>query len=225
MRYPGGKGTCFQQIINLMPPHQVYVETHAGGGAVLRNKRPARHNIALEIDEEAYWKLAELQKDDPYLTVLNHDALIFLNGLQVTDKVLIYADPPYLMSTRKGRSLYKHEYTEDQHIELLSLLKTMRPAKVMISGYWSELYEDMLFGWNQYQFDVMTRGGLATEYLWFNYPWPDKLHDYSHLGSTFRERERIKRKQKRWIANLKRMSALERNALIELIKEGNYDQI
>lgn len=222
MRYPGGKGTCYQQIINLMPPHRVYVETHAGGGAVLRNKRPARQNIALEIDEKAYWQLAELQKDDPYLTVYNHDALIFLKNLQVTDKVLIYADPPYLMSTRKGRRLYKHEYSEDQHRELLSLLTALRPAMVIISGYWSELYEEMLSDWNQYDFDVMTRGGMATEYLWFNYPWPTRLHDYAHLGSTFRERERIKRKQNRWINNLKQMPELERNALLRRIKEEDY---
>ncbi|ODS31873.1 MAG: D12 class N6 adenine-specific DNA methyltransferase, partial [Candidatus Scalindua rubra] len=24
-----------------MPPHEVYIETHLGGGAVMRNKRPS----------------------------------------------------------------------------------------------------------------------------------------------------------------------------------------
>lgn len=52
--YPGGKGEngVFQRLINLMPPHEVYIETHLGGGAVMRNKRPARRNIGIEIDPE-----------------------------------------------------------------------------------------------------------------------------------------------------------------------------
>jgi len=50
MKYPGGKGQTFQKSINLMPPHDVYIETHLGGGAVIRNKKPARRNIGLEID-------------------------------------------------------------------------------------------------------------------------------------------------------------------------------
>ena len=35
MRYDGGKGACYRQLINLMPPHRRYVETHLGGGAVI----------------------------------------------------------------------------------------------------------------------------------------------------------------------------------------------
>ncbi len=52
MKYPGGKGQygVYQKIINLMPPHEVYIETHLGGGAVMRNKRPARVNIGIEIN-------------------------------------------------------------------------------------------------------------------------------------------------------------------------------
>jgi site-specific DNA-adenine methylase len=51
MRYPGGKGRCYQHLISLMPPHRTYIETHLGGGAVLRHKRPAETNIGLEKDE------------------------------------------------------------------------------------------------------------------------------------------------------------------------------
>ena len=36
MTYPGGKGGngFYQKIINLIPPHDVYIETHLGGGAI-----------------------------------------------------------------------------------------------------------------------------------------------------------------------------------------------
>jgi len=50
MNYPGGKGGVFKKLINFMPAHEVYIETHLGGGAIMRNKRRARHNIGIEID-------------------------------------------------------------------------------------------------------------------------------------------------------------------------------
>src|SRR5882724_8925021 len=50
MRYPGGKSRCYQRLINLIPPHRVYMETHLGGGAVLRKKTPAEVNIGVDRD-------------------------------------------------------------------------------------------------------------------------------------------------------------------------------
>jgi len=53
--YPGGKngGGAYQTLINLMPPHSVYVEPFLGSGAVMRMKRPARLNIGLDLDGDA----------------------------------------------------------------------------------------------------------------------------------------------------------------------------
>jgi hypothetical protein len=61
---------------------------------------------------------------------------------------------------------------------------------------------------------------LATEWLWFNYPQPKALHDYRYLGEDFRERERIKRKRRRWVRRLKIMPTLERYALLSAIQEA-----
>jgi len=36
----------------MKPPHDTYIETHLGGGAVMRNKPPARNNIAID---RAHW--------------------------------------------------------------------------------------------------------------------------------------------------------------------------
>ena len=58
--------------------------------------------------------------------------------------VLIYADPPYLLSTRHGKQ-YRHEMTERDHRELLEALKAHR-GPVIISGYQSKLYEKALAG-------------------------------------------------------------------------------
>lgn len=42
MSYPGGKGGAgvVQRIINLMPPHRVYLEPFLGGAAVMRARAP-----------------------------------------------------------------------------------------------------------------------------------------------------------------------------------------
>jgi DNA adenine methylase len=49
--YPGGKNGAgvYQTIINLMPPHQVYIEPFLGGGAIMRLKRPAQLNIGIDL--------------------------------------------------------------------------------------------------------------------------------------------------------------------------------
>lgn len=52
MNYPGGKNApgVYQRIVNLIPPHDVYVEPFLGSGAVMRLKRPARVNIGLDLE-------------------------------------------------------------------------------------------------------------------------------------------------------------------------------
>lgn len=51
MAYPGGKNGAgvYQTIINLMPPHETYIEPFLGGGAIMRLKRPAPLNIGTDL--------------------------------------------------------------------------------------------------------------------------------------------------------------------------------
>lgn len=58
------------------------------------------------------------------------------------ENVLIYCDPPYVLSTR-CRKQYRHEMTDEDHEALLeALLQHKGPA--IISGYSSPLYEERL---------------------------------------------------------------------------------
>ena len=222
--YPGGKGEngIFQRLINLIPPHEIYIETHLGGGAVMRNKRPARDNIGIEIDPEVIklWRAT----NQINFELVQGDAVTFLKNYQFTGKELVYCDPPYLRETRKKQyPLYKYEYSNEQHIELLETIKAF-PCMVMISGYHSRLYAEMLQGWCTYSFQAGCHHGVATEYVWMNYPAPIELHDYRYLGDTFRERERLKLIKRNWIRRLKSMPVLEREALLSAIKTTfNHD--
>lgn len=85
-----------------------------------------------------------------------------------TKDVFIYADPPYMHSTRK-KYLYKHEMIDAEHIELLEALVN-HPGQVMISGYDNELYNSYLKDWRRVSKDTLAEGGLKrTEILWMNY--------------------------------------------------------
>jgi hypothetical protein len=50
--YLGSKATSglCQPIIALMPPHDTYIESHLGGGAIMKRKPPAQQNIGVDLD-------------------------------------------------------------------------------------------------------------------------------------------------------------------------------
>jgi site-specific DNA-adenine methylase len=217
MRYPGGKGQFYQKFINLMPPHEVYIESHLGGGALLLKKRLAKKNIGIEIDPNVIKIWSTTTEKD--LELIHGDAVKYLKSYHFTGKELVYCDPPYLRETRKKYyPLYKYEYTYEQHVELLEVIKSL-PCMVMISGYESTLYKQYLKGWHTYCFQAFANHHMATEWIWMNYPIPPvELHDYRYLGDNFRERERIKLRSKYWLVRLKKMPVLERNALFSDIR-------
>lgn len=95
MNYPGGKGGCYHHIINLMPPHDVYIETHLGGGNVLKRKRPALSTIGIDVDAAVIetWQSREEYKKPGY-TFINGDAGSILSEITLTGRELIYSDPP-----------------------------------------------------------------------------------------------------------------------------------
>ena len=63
-------------------------------------------------------------------------------------KTLVFLDPPYLPQTRTKPNVYEHEFTRDDHRRLLQIVRRLR-AKVMLCGYMSDLYGEMLDGWRR----------------------------------------------------------------------------
>ena len=126
--------------------------------------------------------------------------------------MLLYADPPYLHSTRTSSQRYRHELTEGDHCALLERLRSV-PASVILSGYPSAFYDALLPGWRSCEFQVMTRGGPRTEKLWFNFE-PSAVHWASYAGVNFTDRQRIKRKAARWVENYRNLPAGERLAVL-----------
>ena len=172
MGYFGSKATSglCQPIIAMMPPHDTYIETHLGGGALMRRKPAALRNIGIDRDARA---LDGFECD--YRVELIHGcAHRFLSEYAFEGSELIYSDPPYLRRTRTSKHRYRFDYEEADHVELLELLKAV-PCQVMVSGYRSALYEERLAGWRRVELQVMNHAGVRTECVWMNFA-PDRLH-------------------------------------------------
>lgn len=212
MGYLGAKSVsgAFQAIIAAMPPHDTYIETHLGSGAVMRAKPAAAASIGIDLDPEAISRF-----EPPYPVSLHAaDCVAFLEAFDFSraGRVLIYADPPYVLATRSSRARYRHDYTDADHRRLIAALRAL-PAAVILSGYPSALYDELVGDWRSIRFQVMTRGGPRTEQLWFNFPAGDVAWA-SFAGRDFTDRQRIKRKAARWAANYRRLSAGERLAVL-----------
>lgn len=220
MTYDGGKGGAgvYQWIISQIPPHRRFVSLFLGNCAVMRFKRPAEESIGVELSGKV---IQEYWSDARGLTVIHGDAAGVLDTFDWRPDDFCYCDPPYLMSTRScQKPLYAFELAdEEQHRDLLARLQSL-PCMVAVSGYWSELYAELLPDWRTSNFWTVNRAGARVqEWLWMNYSAPFELHDYRYLGGNYRKREQIKRKKARWVERLRRMPDLERLALMEAIGE------
>jgi len=211
-------GLC-QAIIAMMPPHDTYIETHLGGGAIMKRKPPALLNIGIDLDPRP---LAQFVCEYP-VQLVNDCAHRFLTQYAYRGKELLYCDPPYLAHTRTSGRQYRCDYTEADHLALLSLLQSL-PCRVILSGYPSSLYDDRLKHWNSVELQAMTRGGVRTEKLWFNYPL-DRVHWARYAGRNFTDRQRIKRKAQGWGKKYQALPAAERLAVLAALMAVESDSM
>ena len=97
----------------------------------------------------------------------NTDALTLIERYN-NENTLIYCDPPYLQELRK-KNIYKHEMNNEQHIELLKVLKASK-SKIILSGYDNNLYNSELSDWATAEKQTIAQMGLhRTEKLWMNF--------------------------------------------------------
>lgn len=103
------------------------------------------------------------------------DAVTFI-GQYDHENALFYVDPPYLHSTRVTRADYEHEFTEQQHVQLLAVLSGIS-GKFVLSGYPSELYDQYArdCGWRTESIEIDNKASgkkekqKKTECLWMNF--------------------------------------------------------
>ena len=220
MGYFGSKATTglYQALIALMPPHSVYIESHLGGGALMKRKPAAVRSIGIDRDERA---LEAFDCDYP-VELVHGCAHSFLASFPFLGPELVYSDPPYLHATRRSSQRYRFEYEEADHVALLELLKGL-PCQVMISGHPSALYDELLAGWRRLALQVTTQAQVRTEVVWFNFA-PDRVHWASYAGRNFTHRQCIKRKAANWGRRYQAMPAGERLAVLAAIMAVEADE-
>ena len=246
--YPGGKAAdgVIQFLINRVPRHFIYMEPFLGGGAMYLHKKRCSKAYLSDINIRVVnaWEQVEgvynedrpeVDKICPY-SFSNFWRYYIQVGAADQNRnrgTFVFLDPPYLMETRSfQKKIYEYEFeTPEQHEKLLALLLQDAPysndrrhqsPNVMIAGYPSELYKDLLedAGWLRHDFSGQTRRGRCVESIWTNYDpeqWP--LHDYTYVGENTRERDQFRQKKKRWIRRLSEMNTREREALLRAIKD------
>jgi len=111
----------------------------------------------------------------------NRDALQVIEYWD-TSETVFYVDPPYMQETRKSGE-YEYEIDNNYHKKLLELLKNIK-GKVVLSGYNSDLYNDMLSDWQKIEIhtychaagrvrtsNLLCKGNAPkrTEVIWMNF--------------------------------------------------------
>lgn len=228
MSYLGSKAASgvYQKIIAEMPPHDVYIETHLGGGAIMLRKPPAKVNWGIDIDPQTVEAFNQgnpdfLDRLADTLFIDVGDAVEFLRRFDYTSvgRVLIYSDPPYLHEARSSSARYRYEYTVSDHHRLLQCLCSMpENVSVIVSGYPSSVYDNALRGWRSREFQAMTRGGVRTEKIWMNYP-EGAAYSHTFAGKDYNDRYRIKRKAQRWKNKFAALPPAERLAIMAALGE------
>lgn len=174
----------------------------------MKRKLPAIRNIGIDRNARA---LAKFECGYP-VELVHGCAHRFLAEYPFQGRELIYSDPPYLHATRSSLRRYRFDYEEQDHVELLSLLKSLS-CPVILSGYPCRVYDELLPGWHSIELQVMNQAGVRTEKLWFNFTL-ERVHWHRYAGKNRADRQRIKRKAESWGRRYRALPPGERLAVL-----------
>jgi len=106
------------------------------------------------------------------------------------------------LKTRKSKNRYNDELTDEDRVRFLSLL-SMLNSKVVLSSRPNKGDDFALKDCNTFSFQVMTRYGVRTEKLLFNYE-PNGVYRSTFSCKSFSDRQKFKRRKKRWGDNFEK---------------------
>ncbi len=142
----------------------------ASGGKITGWRRGIRPRGPTTADEwQRLWQEVFRWRDRLIGTYIeSQDAIDSMNYWDSPD-TLHYIDPPYLHKTRgSGVGTYKHELSENDHVRLAGCLTSLS-GHVIISGYPSDLYDDLFKGWKRVERKVSADAQQKrVEVLWIS---------------------------------------------------------
>lgn len=111
------------------------------------------------------------------VTIECGDAIALVDKM-ATARTVCYLDPPYVAEARSNRAAddYAQETDDDHHRRLADVL-AVTPAKVILSGYPSRLYDELYRDWERREVTVTVTSTNAvthprrgqTEVFWMNF--------------------------------------------------------
>jgi len=134
-----------------------------------RNGMEARVNRWYGMPEYLLTVVDRLKK----VRIENKDAVVLFKEFSNRPATLIYLDPPYLGKRVRGDD---HDANSEEFHEKLLAVAMKAKCMVFISGYESELYNDLLTekaGWKKETLPAITKGNNGkcfsrAEVIWFN---------------------------------------------------------
>lgn len=132
-----------------------------------------RSNTTPAVEWANYpWQIGAFVERLRGVVIESRAAVDVMRGFDGPD-TLHYVDPPYVHETRsRGNKYdvkqYRHELTNADH-EALGVVLNSLDGMVVVSGYPSPLYDNMLAGWKRVETRALADGALErTEALWLN---------------------------------------------------------
>jgi len=236
--YFGGKNGAgvWQTLINHVPPHDVLLVPFAGHCALSQHIAPCKMLVLCDLATEVkdWWNAGRLpdhaifhQRDGLQLLELITAAIVAKTSVGVIhdmprERIVIYCDPPYRLSTRTSKTRYQHDWTDAEHRRFLQAVSSLSAAgyPIMISHYRNPMYDVALSEWHRTDYTGVTRGGARTESLYCNFDVTE-LHDSRYFGgesskqsSPRRQREVMKRREQSAIRKILAMSPMERQRFL-----------
>lgn len=217
-RYVGNKdfSNVIHFLINRLPKSKRYFSLFFGGGGLENSVYTADANF---ICSDKNTECKKFQTSSAMIEFFDYRYLIEQNVF--TSEDFIFADPPYMFSTRStGKKYYKYEFSTQDHIEFLNYMISL-PCKIMITHPECDLYNEYLKNWNKEDLNYMSRNGWFKDTVWTNYNTSDiELLNYDCLGKDFTDRQRIKRQRNNIVNKFKKLDNHIRLAIIKELKEN-----
>lgn len=110
------------------------------------------------------------------IQIENRDAVELMQKLD-GNHVFFYCDPPYVKEIRGKKRIYQHEMTDVEHEKMADVLHGLK-ARIMLSGYRSELYDRLFKDWKRVDDEVKPMAcrnpntpvtHYRAESVWLNY--------------------------------------------------------
>lgn len=153
---------------------QLYYSSRDGMGVAWSKEK----NKDIKAYYRAVRNLRRISKRMQGVSITQADSMDLIRTYRTYENVMLYLDPSYLDINEEDKNLgeiYKCSYDYKEHEKLLKeLTQPDTKAKILISNYNVDLYNNYLSGWKKTYYKTFTgvgskKGNRRLEVLWQNY--------------------------------------------------------